>query len=859
MKLRAVTLKDVRQFTDPVRVGGIGEGVNVLSAANESGKSTLFDAIHYALFVKHTTRPGNKSFTLTPDIGGNPEVTLELEADGAQLEIRKRWGRQAHAEVWRDGRLVAKADEAEAMIAALTTPPDEGGPAGLLWVRQGLVEFPDKDPAGQKSRADLMSSVGAEFEALTSGKRMDRALARAQEERGVLMTSRGARAGGPLEAAIRDCTTLSDRVTELSARAGQLHTALEARRAKRRQLDELQDPEEVALRKEGLARAQAAFDAADRHAARLQAAAANRDKAALTLAQITREVEERQRTEAAVATLGQKVQDARAQADQRADKAREAAEGLAQAEAALTEAKTQTQAAQQALETALAAEARRGEVERRAQLAVALEQAEALAATLPELRRKAETGPEPAQLDAIDKAARDLSVAEELAASAAPHLSLDALPDAPPVLLAGTPLDTTPRAVPEAVTLDLPGLGRLHLTPGAGDTAARLTQARAALTQALARAGADAPETARAAARARIDAGQALREALDTLRRLAPEGIDALKAELSRLAEAAPLDAPALPDAQTALSAARSAEAETEARLSGLRATATTTREAALGARHDAQSLGQRLEEAQARLTELRPAETLTTARTEAEATHTAARAEHDALAEAAPDLDACRAALSRAQSVARGAEDEINALKIALGGLDATVANLSGEGVEEELADARARLARAEETRTALEREVAVLDRLIAALSEAQKAARDRYFEPVLTELRPMLRLLWPGAELSFDGDSLLPDALTRDGKTEAIGSLSGGTREQISLLVRLAFARLLAKSGRHAPVILDDALVYTDDARMETMFNALHQQAGDLQIIVLSCRNRALRQLGGNKLAIESLAAPA
>ena len=32
--------------------------------------------------------------------------------------------------------------------------------------------------------------------------------------------------------------------------------------------------------------------------------------------------------------------------------------------------------------------------------------------------------------------------------------------------------------------------------------------------------------------------------------------------------------------------------------------------------------------------------------------------------------------------------------------------------------------------------------------------------------------------------------------------------------------------------------------------MFDALHQQAGDIQIIVLSCRNRAFRDLGGQKL---------
>ena len=206
-----------------------------------------------------------------------------------------------------------------------------------------------------------------------------------------------------------------------------------------------------------------------------------------------------------------------------------------------------------------------------------------------------------------------------------------------------------------------------------------------------------------------------------------------------------------------------------------------------------------------------------------------------------------------RAAAAVQGTEQEINAQRIRLSELTGIIGIIAGEGVEAELADTRERLATAERTKAALEREVAVLRALIGALDTAQQAARDRYFAPVLAELRPMLRLLWPGAELRFDGESLLPADLVRDGKVEPIGTLSGGTREQISLLVRLAFARLLARSGRHAPVILDDALVYTDDARMEAMFDALTLQAQDLQILVLSCRNRALRDLGGRKLRFE------
>ena len=222
----------------------------------------------------------------------------------------------------------------------------------------------------------------------------------------------------------------------------------------------------------------------------------------------------------------------------------------------------------------------------------------------------------------------------------------------------------------------------------------------------------------------------------------------------------------------------------------------------------------------------------------------------HAGLAANAPDLAQAEAAMSRAASVVKGADQDIATFSQERAGLDREIDLRSGEGVAEDLADVSARLSAAQAQRDRLLFEVAVLKDLIAALESARDTARERYFAPVMAELKPLLRLLWPDAELMFDGESLLPTALVRNGLAEDIGILSGGTQEQIALFVRLAFARLLAKTGRHAPIILDDALVFTDDDRIERVFDALHGQANDLQIIVLSCRQRAFRDLGGHKL---------
>ena len=78
---------------------------------------------------------------------------------------------------------------------------------------------------------------------------------------------------------------------------------------------------------------------------------------------------------------------------------------------------------------------------------------------------------------------------------------------------------------------------------------------------------------------------------------------------------------------------------------------------------------------------------------------------------------------------------------------------------------------------------------------------ARELYLKPVMTELTPLLGLLFDDVSITFDDKSLLPHAIRRNGQEEDVDRLSGGMREQLSVLTRLAFARLLARDGRRRP----------------------------------------------------------
>ncbi|NIY99861.1 AAA family ATPase, partial [Salipiger sp. HF18] len=148
MRLRSIRLENVRRFTSPVLIEGITDGLNVLSEPNESGKSTLFDAIQALFFIPHGSK-NREIASLRPHAGGAPEVAVEIETDAGRFTVAKRWFSKPAATVHQGSRLVAQSDEAEAWLADLLGGA-EGGPSGLIWVRQGLTHLGAATPQEEK-------------------------------------------------------------------------------------------------------------------------------------------------------------------------------------------------------------------------------------------------------------------------------------------------------------------------------------------------------------------------------------------------------------------------------------------------------------------------------------------------------------------------------------------------------------------------------------------------------------------------------------------------------------------------------------------------------------------------------------
>ncbi len=863
MRLRSITLKDVRRFTDPVRIEGITDGVNVLSAPNEFGKSTVFDALRALFFVPHgSTKKDIKH--LRPHAGGSPEVTVEVETPDGLFVISKRWFSKSEAKVTRAGILIAQADEAEAWISHLLGGGD-GGPSGLLWVRQGLLGLSDGEKSEQttalEARRDLLSSVTGEVETMTGGRRMDAALARCREELSDFATATGRpKSGGPWSDAILEVETLTADRDKLAGQVELLQSALDERTRQRAELEELEAPEAVAERKSRLDAARAAFAAADAHTGKVKSA-----EQALQTATL---VADRARQDLKALRDAREVKSASETAERRAsEQLVKAKEGLAAHEKALAEATKALDGAEEErrraetlvrkIETQTSAAAAR---ERRSELEERIGKAQSCREKVEAAKATASVGPGAKQMEKLRGLLAAFTTARALRDSTATRVTMRYAPNREGfVQHAGHALaDGKELAIHTDTVLHLEGLGELTVHPGEGPAGlGDVSQAEADLTEALTSLGVSSAEDAERAHQKRQDAKSTLLQLEAEFRGHAPKGIEDLQKQIAALPDAPEdeiEDLPPLDEAEAKLHSASRNVLEMRAKMNvarDQRDEARTVHTTALVRKEEAEWRLNSAIEVLGRLAK-QDEDALVSVCAQAEEKRLAAETALAEAQSAAPDIDAAKAALTRAQSIEDAARTRIDELRPAIAALDERIRGSAGEAVEERLQETGEKLGAAEVRLARIAREVKVLERLQRALEAARSEARDRYFEPVAGELRPLLHLLWPDAELNWADDTLLPQSLIRNGQEEIVDILSGGTQEQIALLVRLAFARLLSKDGRHAPVILDDALVFTDDDRIERMFDALHRQASDLQIIVLSCRQRAFRDLGGKTLQI-------
>ncbi|MBB5351973.1 DNA repair exonuclease SbcCD ATPase subunit [Haloferula luteola] len=176
------------------------------------------------------------------------------------------------------------------------------------------------------------------------------------------------------------------------------------------------------------------------------------------------------------------------------------------------------------------------------------------------------------------------------------------------------------------------------------------------------------------------------------------------------------------------------------------------------------------------------------------------------------------------------------------------------------ELLSARARHAAAELAHRAESRRAEAIELLHELFTSSRDAIDRAMVRPLADRISGYLQCLFgPGTEarvvLTDQGIENLELVRPND-PSFSFSTLSGGAREQVAAAVRLALAEILAADHDGClPVVLDDAFAYSDPERISGLQRMLDLAAlRGLQILILSCHPSDYVSFGAHEIRLSS-----
>ena len=854
MKLHRLVLKNYRGI-EHREIDFPDHGVVVISGANEIGKSSMVEALDLLLESRdRSTKKEVKQVKPThADVGS--EVTAEISTGPYRFVYHKRFHKKCETQltVLEPRREQRSGDEAHDRVQAMLAETVDTE----LWRAQRVLQSASTD-AVNLSGCDALTralDVAAGDAAALSGTepllidRIDTEYARYFTPTG-RPTGEWTTAIKALEAANAEVAQCAAAVAEVDDRV-QRHATLTVELAELEQRQQEASARQTAAQAAANAIAQLTEQVRE---AELIAAAATATSSASTALQAERE---RLRTEtdsrtAAVAAL-------EAEAGQAAAAHATARDVAVAADAVVEQANRALADAQQRVETARGVVdelARRDETQRLAarlaKIDAALRDRDGIAQELSTIAMTDEL------LRQIEKAAAAVDRAEGQLALVSATVEFVAATDIELVigdqrvsLAAGETWSTLANAATE---VEVPGLVTARVTPGmsALDIQAQYTAAQKGLAAALATAEVADLAAARIHDQRRRELQSARDQLTATLAGLCgDDDVEQLRTRLSELRALPVFSGDITIDAGTARTELDQAEAgrvkagadcETHRRVAAL-AMSKLTEVSTQATRLQDKLVTQRAELAVVvdRLTQQRAtvADDKLTATAEADlsAARTAAARVADLaeqLAAAAPDAVAVELGEAvEAAATLRARHDEIGR---ALHEIASQLTVFGTEGRKGKLDAAEIQCEHARDEHDRVGRRARAVQLLRDVMVRHRDTTRLRYVEPFRAELQRLGRPVFgPTFEVDVDSDLCILNR-TLDGCTVPYESLSGGAKEQLGILARLAGAALVAKEDA-VPILIDDALGFTDPQRlvkMAAVFDTLGERG---QVIVLTC----------------------
>jgi len=873
VRLVRIHLRDFRGVVDR-EIDFAPDGVTVIEGPNESGKSSIAEAMDLLLEELDSTTRQSVKDVKPVDRDAGPEVELEVQTGDYAFRYRKRFlrdretvlevsrprpesltGRDAHARV--KAILAETVDEAlwKALRIAQGSGIHQAQVNGLASLAGALDRAAGMVPVGREE-ISLFERAQAEYRAFWTDTGRPRAEAAERAQR----LQERERTLAEIETNLQRVEDDVTRMARLRSDLRDLGTArVEAERRVgdlRAEWKKIEGIRAIVATTEAQARsAQLAADhAREAETARTAAVAALTDAIAARDGQATRAAGSTPELQA-----GREQARAAAQALATARAGRDTADGLAR----LLRADLEYRRAEAALADLL---------DRKRRVDVAREALARAEATL------AANRVDDAALAAIRAADLAVQMARARLEAGRPSVLLEALRPLEVELdgrtIAVEPGEPLRRSVADHLKLLVPGTLAIDVEAGAGDAgpAEALRAAQSAAADLCSRAGVADLAAADGAAAARREAAAARREHERTIAQLlGPDGLKALALLETRIAAAEQrtigyvaarqAGPPMAVDSETAREAADAAEQALDA-----------ARTVAVRAEAEEKAARERLDGLETRATEatvhLQVATEAVAALERALADARAAASDHELTAAREASADAA-GQVSRAAAEARTALEQEGPERVGalLENAEAVLANAGAalRGAEDERLQVETRLREHGEDGLAEKRDSAITLRDAAArelathsaradarkllfetLRLARETARLAYIGPLREKIEALGRVVF-GASLRIDmTEDLRIASRTLDRRTVPFESLSVGAREQLGVITRLACAMIVAPDGG-VPVILDDALGYSDPGRLEAMGAVLALAGRSCQVIVLTCYPERYRHVGG------------
>jgi DNA repair exonuclease SbcCD ATPase subunit len=881
--------RDITVDFDPSR--------NLIGGTNETGKSTLAEAIHRALFMRHRAG-GEAQRLMKSDVhNGHPEVRLIFEAGGQTWTLDKRFsGTNGTARLSSSDGTTLQGDAVEDRLAlivgnpegAASTPKQLSSQWSHLWVWQGTAG--DDASAHTAGRRDELvqrlqqQGLAAVMQSATD-ERARQKVRLAHDE--IFIRNGGVKTNSRLDLANKALADANSALTRAIERKQQLESAIIEQESAAKALSDSINAlpakrEELTAVNESLAKARELHSRCEREDILFQNATTARSQ---------------------LASADQQIRDLLCNAAS-------VREALIPAEAKLSILADQEKAAQGAASAAEFAHRAISETVRlarqyhdlanacvsRFEKSAAHEVLKAKARDIAVIEESFAADREAlsklpiitaAHLESLRKIESQIAQADSALNAIAAGIELISSDQA--VLLDGQPLESgKPRVITEMSELSLGSGTLLRIQPGGGTSLAesrrKFDDVRKKLTTALdqlaIQTSSEAAEivTKRQLIEQRISNTEARLQDLGS--RELPETLAAAAAAFAAAAAEVDHRRAALPPNQTltlpdTLEAALTWQSETrealknaESQERSLLAVADAQRKAHQEKLQSHQAHRESLESERRNLADLdNSARTLEQIHGDATSRATTLAKAIDTEATAKAALDATAAALTelnpellqqqvtRLTRVISLEEEKQRDAETRIAVARNTLALDGSSDPEAEFLQAKARHAAVAEEQAREQRHADSIHLLHQLFSESQSAITESVTQPIADRVAGYLACIFGhGVRVAVDLASPTESSikLTRLGTPSfSFDSLSGGAKEQVAAALRLATAEIL--SANHdgcLPILFDDAFAYADDDRIQSLQTMLDLAATrGLQVLVLTCTPAAYIGLGARE----------